>query len=208
MGRVINGRKGRQRERERTAGAEETLEMTACKYANRGPLKWRWRGGRIKSSEHCVIMDQFAAIKPPYGWSLWNGEISAPQGQLQWQWRSQATGVTREGPIRGQQHQRDGRKADDVCKTSAFKSELYSFLILMWVVGHHWTKSWLIALRSLGVAKAFSNGHIMTTMLLMMTTPHSIQYTNPEMLQKWSHGDTFTAPTMWQCKAQYNKMGL
>ncbi len=69
-------------------GAEETLEMTACKYASGGPLKWRWRGGRIKSSERCVIMDQFAAIKPPYGWSLWNGEISAPQGQPWWQWRS------------------------------------------------------------------------------------------------------------------------
>ena len=29
------------RETERRAGAEETLEMTACKYANGGPLKWR-----------------------------------------------------------------------------------------------------------------------------------------------------------------------
>lgn len=84
------GEKGEKGGREQ----RKTLEMTACKYANGGPLKWRWRGGRIKSSEHCVIMDQFAAIKPPYGWSLWNGEISAPQGQLWWQWRSQTMGAT------------------------------------------------------------------------------------------------------------------
>lgn len=88
------GRKEREKVTKRRVEAEETLEKTACEYANSGPLKWRWRGGRIKSSERCVIMDQFAAIKPPYGWSLWNGEISAPQGQPWWQWRSQTTGVT------------------------------------------------------------------------------------------------------------------
>lgn len=31
----------RQKKTGRRAGAEETLEMTACKYANGGPLKWR-----------------------------------------------------------------------------------------------------------------------------------------------------------------------
>lgn len=108
-------RKGRQREtgrgRERRAGAVETLEMTACKYTNGGPPKWRWRGGRIKSSEHCVIMDQFGAIKPPYGWSPWNGEISAPQGQPWWQWRSQTMGVTEgDTPMEGKEHQRDRKK--------------------------------------------------------------------------------------------------
>lgn len=108
FGRVIKEVKGRAKKRERQKNREqqrkggksgegweqETLEKTACKYAKSGPLKWRWRGDRIKSSEHCVITDQFAAIKPPYGWSLWNGEISAPQGQPWWQWRSQTMGVT------------------------------------------------------------------------------------------------------------------
>lgn len=54
IGRVIKGMKGRGRQRnkekkkkekgretERRVGAEETLEKTACKYANGGPLKWR-----------------------------------------------------------------------------------------------------------------------------------------------------------------------
>lgn len=35
------GRKTDKKKTERRVGAEETLEMTACKYANGGPLKWR-----------------------------------------------------------------------------------------------------------------------------------------------------------------------
>ncbi len=121
--------RGRKEKRERKAGAEETLEMTACKYANGGPLKWRWRGGRIKSSERCVIMDQFAAIKPPYGWSLWNGEISDPQGQPWWQWRSQTTGVTEGG------HTDGGRGASEGLKEGKMIRPKHEHCRLSWRVG-------------------------------------------------------------------------
>lgn len=119
------GERGVKRRRGR-AGAEETLEKTACKYANSGSLKWRWRGDGIKSSEHCVIMDQFAAIKPPYGWSLWNGEISAPQGRLWWRWRSQTMGVTE-----GDESGKDWKPSAG--PPSACRPGLKGFLIMLMV---------------------------------------------------------------------------
>lgn len=129
---------GNKKGNDRRARAEETLEKEACKYANSVPLKWRWRGDRTKKLWALCDYGSICYNQAPYGWSLWNGEISVPQGQPWWQWRSQTMGVTDwDAQTKGDECWGDRKEGKQgAIPPSVFRPELKGFLIML--MGRWW----------------------------------------------------------------------